>query len=76
MTKQTDEVLGVVVDCKWLDLRSEPNNQASVVYIAACNEQLLVDLDKSTDDFYSVCTIFGIEGYVGKEFVQLKHQLN
>lgn len=76
MSNQVNEVIGVVVNCKWLDLRSEPDNQSPIVYIAAYNDQLIVDLEKSTDEYYRVCTAFGIECYAGKEFVQLTHQLN
>lgn len=75
MTEQVNEVLGVVVNCKWLDLRCEPDNNSAVAYIACCNEQLLIDLTKSTDEFYHVYTSFGIEGYAGKEFIELKYQL-
>ena len=74
MSNQVNEVIGVVENCKWLDLRSEPDSNSPVVYIAACNEQLIIDLEKSTGTHYHVYTIFGIDGYVGKEFVQLKHQ--
>lgn len=66
------ETIGVVFGCGKLNIRKEPNISAEVVYEALLKSELVIDLDKSTDEWYSVCTPAGVEGFCMKKFVEIK----
>lgn len=66
------DIIGVVTDCLKLNIRKEPNKDSDVVVIVTCLEELKIDLDASTDDWYAVCTVTGIEGFCMKKFVAVR----
>lgn len=65
---------GVVAGCKALKIRKTPNaiNSANVICIIKESVKVIVDLDKSTDDWYSVCLENGVEGFCMKKFINLE----
>lgn len=65
-------VLGVVARCGKLNVRKAPDLSAEILCEALLKSELTIDLDKSTDEWYSVCTSAGIEGFCMKKFVDLK----
>jgi hypothetical protein len=67
-----EPVVGVVSGCGKLNIRKEPSLSGEVVYEALLKSELVIDLDKSTDEWYSVCAPAGIEGFCMKKFVELK----
>lgn len=67
-----EEIIGVVTDCLRLNIRKEPNKDSDVVVIVACLDELKIDPDASTDDWYAVCTVTGIEGFCMKKFVAVR----
>lgn len=66
------DIIGVVTDCLKLNIRKEPNKDSDVVVIVTCLDELKIDLDASTDDWYAVCTVTGIEGFCMKKFVAVR----
>lgn len=68
-------VTGVVTNCSKLNIRTKPTKitkKPNVVREVPSGTQLIVDLDKSTGDWYKVCTADGVEGFCMKMYVTLK----
>lgn len=66
------EVFGVVTDCLRLNIREEPTKDSAIVTILTCLDELKINLDNSTDDWYAVCTASGVEGFCMKKFVAVR----
>ncbi len=67
-----EDIIGVVTDCLKLNIRKEPNKDSDVLVVVTCLDELKIDPDASTDDWYAVCTASGIEGFCMKKFVAVK----
>lgn len=67
-----EDIIGVVTDCLKLNIRKEPNKDSDVVVIVTCLDELKIDPNASTDDWYAVCTVAGIEGFCMKKFVAVR----
>ena len=67
-----EDIIGVVTDCLKLNIRKEPNKDSDVVVIVTCLDELKIDPATSTDDWYAVCTVTGIEGFCMKKFVAVR----
>lgn len=65
-------IFGEVVDCARLNIRKEPNTDASILYTVSLNGKLMIDLANSTDEWYSVCNKAGIGGYAMKKYISIK----
>lgn len=65
-------MVGVVTDCLKLNIRKEPSKDSEVAAIVTCLDELMIDLDASTDDWYAVYTAAGIEGFCMKKFVAVR----
>ena len=63
---------GVVTDCLRLNIRTKPSKEAEVVTVVTCLDDVEVDLDASTDEWYAVCTATGIEGFCMKKFIAIR----
>lgn len=65
----------VVVGCGKLNVRENPSKDAKVVCVMNLGQELTVDLDKSTEEFYKVYTCVKevlYEGYCVKQFISIK----
>ena len=60
---------GVVNNCAKLNVRSKPNVNGDVVTILNANDKVTIDVDKSTSDWFKICTVDGIKGYCMRKFV-------
>lgn len=60
---------GVVTGCYVLDILEEPNEGSDRLGELSSLTKVLIDKEQSTDDYYSVCTSAGIEGYCKKEYI-------
>ena len=67
-----EDIIGVVTDCLKLNIRKEPNKDSDVVVVVTCLDELKIDPNNSTDDWYAVCTVTGIEGFCMKKFVAVR----
>lgn len=64
-------ITGKVVNCKMLNIRVAPRKFADVITVVKEGVELVIDMDRSVEDWYSVCTAAGVEGYCIKEFIEL-----
>ena len=78
-TKEESEVVlaevvfsGKVVNCSLLNVREQASVDANVVCKINKDDEVVINKDKSTSDFYKVCTATGIEGYCMKEFIRIR----
>lgn len=71
-TEQSESIFGVVVNCKLLNVRETPNKDAEILTKVKQGNEIMVDFSASTDDFYSVCTQTGVEGYCMKQFIEVR----
>lgn len=62
-------VLGTVSNCKRLNVRKAPSKDSYVVTEVSEDTQLMIDMEKSTNEWYSICTASGIEGFCMKDFI-------
>lgn len=65
-------VMAVVCDCQMLNVREKPSKTSTVVGLINCGDEVEVDKEKSTEDFYKVCTSTGVEGFCMKQFISIK----
>lgn len=70
--QESDLVIGVVKNCVRLNIREEPNISAPIITEVNALSELMVDLEKVAEKWYSVCTEAGIEGFCMKKFVAIK----
>lgn len=61
-----------VVDRDKIYLRMEPAQGNNPISVLSRGEELLIDFTKSTDEWYSVCTAAGLEGYVMKKLLKVE----
>lgn len=65
-------VAGVVTDCLRLNIRKEPSPNGEVLTVIDALSEVMVDINGSSDAFYKVCTIAGIEGFCMKKYIALR----
>ena len=70
--EQKPEIFGKVVDCSKLNVRQYPTLRADVLCTLIENTEIEIDEDKSTDEFYAICTPTGLEGFCLKKFVEIR----
>ena len=66
------EIIGVVTDCLRLNIRKEPNKDSKVAAIVNCLDEVKIDPETSTDEWYAVCTVAGIEGFCMKKYIAVR----
>lgn len=67
-----DEItIGTVSNCAKLNIRNAPYKSAGVVTTVVSSTELMIDLDKSANEWYYVYTASGIEGFCMKDFVSI-----
>lgn len=70
--KPVEKVIGVVTGCAKLNVRKKAKKDAAVLCIIDKDAEVVVDLKKTTEEFYKVCTSAGVEGYCAKSFIAIK----
>jgi hypothetical protein len=63
------KVSGTVAGCAKLNVRSDASLFADVVCTLDVMSEMIIDINKSTKDWFYVCTATGIEGYCMRKFV-------
>lgn len=61
-----------VVNCLRLHVHSEPNLDSEIVCKVRYLTEVVIDLDKSTEDFYKIYTVIGAEGFCQKNLITIK----
>ena len=72
MDTNQDIKIGIVTNCKKLNVREKPTVEAPVVCEIVCQTELMIDEKESTEEFYKVCTAAGIEGFCMKKFIAIQ----
>ena len=67
-----DVKIGFVTNCKKLNVREEPRTDADIVCEVDYQTELMIDENESTEEFYKVFTIVGIEGFCMKKFIAIR----
>lgn len=62
-------VSGVVVNCAKLNVREEPSADADVVCVLDVMSEIKINVEKSDNEWFKICTANGIEGYCMRKFV-------
>lgn len=65
-------VTGVVANCARLNIRVAPNSAAPVVCVLDVDSKFEINMSKSTDEWFSICTATGVEGYCMRKFVNAR----
>lgn len=69
--KSLSYLKGKVVDCKKLNVRPAPFKTAEPLCVINEGATVRIDLNKSTDDWFSVCTEAGVEGYCMQKYIAM-----
>lgn len=64
-----ESLVGYVTGCKKLNIRKESYIKSDVVCVVSEKDILLIDDNKSTNEWYKVYTETGFEGYCMKKYV-------
>lgn len=65
--------IGVVTNCSKLNVRKTPNVNSSVSGVINLNDEvMIIDIEKSTDEFYKVRTESGLKGFCMKKYIKIK----
>ena len=70
-TKKEEPVIGKVTGCKKLRVRKQPNTSSQVLSEILVDSEVNIDLSKSTNDFYKVCTEAGVDGFCMKDYISI-----
>lgn len=62
---------GVVFNCARLNVRETPEKNGNIITVLKASDELVIDLNKSTEEWYAVCNAVGIEGFCLKKYVDL-----
>lgn len=67
-----EPIVGVVVNCKKLNVREEPHIEADVLCVIEAGCEVTVDIFETTEEFYKVCTEAGVEGFCMKKYIEVE----
>ena len=70
--KETKHKTVIVSNCTRLNIRKKPNKNAEVVTVVNNSDELEINADTSTADWYAVTTSNGVSGFCMKKFVREK----
>lgn len=64
-----ETVTGTVINCTKLNVRAEPDAKSDVLCVLDVKSEIKIDVDKSSDKWFRVCTATGIEGYCMRQYI-------
>lgn len=70
--EEPEAIIGEVFDCAKLNVREEPRSDAKVACVIDVGTEVMINEADSTDEFYKICLVSGIEGYCMKKFIAVK----
>lgn len=68
---EEETVVGVVIGCEKLNIRKGPAINSDVLCTVPVNAVLVIDVNESTNEWYSVITESGCNGYCMKKYVRI-----
>ena len=72
VTETRKNPIGKVVGCSKLNVREQASTYSDVVCEISVNTNVMIDDNDSSNEFYKICTEFGIEGYCMKKFIEVE----
>ena len=60
---------GVVTNCAKLNVRSKPSINGNVIAVLSADDEISIDIDESTEEWYKISTVNGVKGYCMRKFV-------
>lgn len=69
--KKIEPITGMVDYCAKLNVRTTPDLDGDVIASLAKQTEVEIDLSKSTDDWYYICTAIGVEGFCMRQYVYI-----
>lgn len=70
--KPEEPVMAVVTNCRKLNVREEPNADATVIDKIDDNSEVMVDMTESTGEFYKIHTASGLEGFCMRKYIKIQ----
>lgn len=70
--KPGEPLIGIVIDCKNLNVRAQPDSDADVLGTIPADSEVLIDESDSTSEFYKVCAASGLEGFCMKMYITVQ----
>lgn len=65
------ESIGVVANCSRLNIRRYPSAEADIVCEIKAGTEVMIVEDESTDEFYKIYTMTGLEGFCMKNYINV-----
>ena len=62
---------GVVAGCAKLNVRRAPSTNATVLCEINRDTKVVIDMEKSKPDWYSICTEAGVDGFCMKKYIEI-----
>lgn len=72
MNDLTGEYSGIITDCLKTYILNAPKMDAEIIGSIPALTDVMVDIDLSTDHFYKICTVAGIQGFCEKKYVAIR----
>ena len=70
--KPGEPLIGIVIDCKNLNVRAQPDSDADVLGTIPADPELLIDESDTPSEFYKVCAASGLEGFCMKMYIAVQ----
>lgn len=64
--------IGVVVNCKKLNVRKEASLKSDSIFVLSEGNEVMVNEEESTHDFYKITTATGIEGFCMHDYIRIE----
>lgn len=68
---QPEPVYGVVHNCEKLNVRKRPSKDSEIVFVLNEGSEISIDEENSTEEWYSITHVSGVEGFCMKQFVSI-----
>lgn len=63
---------GIVVGCEFLNVRKSSTKDSETLAVIKSGDKITVDTNMSTNDFYKIHTLSGIDGFCMKKFIEVQ----
>lgn len=63
--------LGVVAHCENLNVRALPDPESEIICVIPGGTEVMINEEKSTDEFFKVYTAAGIEGFCNRNYISV-----
>lgn len=61
-----------IVSCEALNVREAPDVESNAITVLHKDSEVMIDMNMSTEEFYSICTEAGVEGFCMRQFIEVE----